>query len=225
MKEINQHFNQEDINYNINNNSILNKTFELNKHKNFLLKQESQTNTININNVDNDIKNHTLSLFGLKENNNMNDFNNNYSKQNIKQQMMTPQFELENIYRERLFSLYKDKSKEDLLNFFIESEVKNILLNQEIINERLNKTKLEHAIIDIQQENSLLKNKVKYLLNNNNYNQEYKRNVNTANTGERMKSEDSNLSLPNSSFIEKELNINSQYNNMDIDSLYIKNNK
>ena len=225
MKEINQHFNQEDINYNINNNSILNKTFELNKHKNFLLKQESQTNTININNVDNDIKNHTLSLFGLKENNNMNDFNNNYSKQNIKQQMMTPQFELENIYRERLFSLYKDKSKEDLLNFFIESEVKNILLNQEIINERLNKTKLEHAIIDMQQENSLLKNKVKYLLNNNNYNQEYKRNVNTANTGERMKSEDSNLSLPNSSFIEKELNINSQYNNMDIDSLYIKNNK
>ena len=225
MKEINQHFNQEDINYNINNNSILNKTFELNKHKNYLLKQESQTNTININNVDNDIKNHTLSLFGLKENNNMNDFNNNYSKQNIKQQMMTPQFELENIYRERLFSLYKDKSKEDLLNFFIESEVKNILLNQEIINERLNKTKLEHAIIDIQQENSLLKNKVKYLLNNNNYNQEYKRNVNTANTGERMKSEDSNLSLPNSSFIEKELNINSQYNNMDIDSLYIKNNK
>ena len=225
MKEINQHFNQEDINYNINNNSILNKTFELNKHKNYLLKQESQTNTININNVDNDIKNHTLSLFGLKENNNMNDFNNNYSKQNIKQQMMTPQFELENIYRERLFSLYKDKSKEDLLNFFIESEVKNILLNQEIINERLNKTKLEHAIIDMQQENSLLKNKVKYLLNINNYNQEYKRNVNTANTGERMKSEDSNLSLPNSSFIEKELNINSQYNNMDIDSLYIKNNK
>ena len=68
----------------------------------------------------------------------------------------------------------------------------------------------------------MLKNKVKYLLNNNNYNQEYKRN---ANTGERLKSEDSNLSLPNSSFIEKELNINSQYNNMDIDSLYIKSNK
>ena len=222
MKEINQHFNQEDINYNNNNNSILNKTFELNKHKNYLLKQESQANTISINNLDNYIKNNTLSLFGLKENNNMNDFNNNYNKQNIKQQMMTPQFELENIYRERLYSLYKDKSKEDLLNFFIESEVKNILLNQEIINERLNKTKLEHAIIDIQQENSLLKNKVKYLLNNNNYNQEYKRNVNT---GERLKSEDSNLSLPNSSFIEKELNINSQYNNMDIDSLYIKNNK
>ena len=127
-----------------------------------------------------------------------------------------PQFELENIYRERLLSLYKDKDKEELLNYFIESEINNILLRKEIEKNKLNKIKLENKIIDIEQENMILKNKIKnYLINHNDDDKYNKYNINQI--------DENNLSLPNRSFVQKELNIHNEYNNMDIDALLINN--
>ena len=202
-----------DINFNsIEKSKIMNRTFE---HKDYVLNQENQLNSQILNN--NDVKAQTLSIFGLNKNN-IFDSNDNSIDNNII--FKQPQFELENIYRSRLISLYKNKSKEELLNYFIESEINNILLRKEIEKNKLDKLKLENNIIDIQQENLILKNKIKNLLNNN-HNEEnyigYKINKN--------ENDDNNLSLPNSSFVQKELNIVSEYNNMDIDALLIKNNK
>ena len=127
---------------------------------------------------------------------------------------------MENIYRERLISLYKNKSKEELLNYFIESEINNILLRKEIEKNKLDRVKLENKIIDIQQENIILKNKIKNLLNITNKEDNYiQYKIN------KKEDDDNNLSLPNSSFVQKELNIVTEYNNMDIDSLLIKNSK
>ncbi len=195
-----------------NNNiekNILNKTFE---NKNYFFDQENQFNSQLSNN--NDIKAQTLSLFGINKNNILDLNENSINNTRIIKQ---PKFELENIYRERLLSLYKNRSKEELLNYFIESEINNILLRKEIEKNKLDKVKLENKIIDIQQENIILKNKINNLLNINNNEDNYvKYKIN-------KKDDDNNLSLPNSSFVQKELNIVTEYNNMDIDSLLIKN--
>ena len=195
-----------------NNNiekNILNKTFE---NKNYFFEQENQFNSQLSNN--NDIKAQTLSLFGINKNNILDLNENSINNTRIIKQ---PKFELENIYRERLLSLYKNRSKEELLNYFIESEINNILLRKEIEKNKLDKVKLENKIIDIQQENIILKNKINNLLNINNNEDNYvKYKIN-------KKDDDNNLSLPNSSFVQKELNIVTEYNNMDIHSLLIKN--
>ena len=189
----------------------MNKTFE---NKNYMFDQENQVNSQIINN--NDVKAQTLSLFGINKNNIL-DLDDNSINNNII--IKQPKFELENIYRERLFSLYKNKSKEELLNYFIESEINNILLRKEIEKNKLDKIKLENKIIDIQQENIIIKNKINNLLNisknEDNY-IKYKLNKND---------DDNNLSCPNSSFVQRELNIVTDYNNMDIDALLIHNNK
>ena len=197
---------------NIGRNNIMNRTFE---NKNLMLEQENQFNSQIINN--DDVKAQTLSLFGINKSNIL-DLNDNSINNNIL--IKQPQFELENIYRERLISLYKNKSKEELLNFFIESEINNILLRKEIEKNKLDRVKLENKIIDIQQENIILKNKIKNLLNITNKEDNYiQYKIN------KKEDDDNNLSLPNSSFVQKELNIVTEYNNMDIDSLLIKNNK
>ena len=200
----------EEYNNNIERN-IMNKTFE---NKNYMFDQENQVNSQIINN--NDVKAQTLSLFGINKNNIL-DLDDNSINNNII--IKQPKFELENIYRERLFSLYKNKSKEELLNYFIESEINNILLRKEIEKNKLDKIKLENKIIDIQQENIIIKNKINNLLNisknEDNY-LKYKLNKND---------DDNNLSCPNSSFVQRELNIVTDYNNMDIDALLIHNNK
>ena len=195
--------------YDKNDNQI-NKTFE---YKNHLFdKEKNEDNSQLLSNKD--VKAQTLSLFGLDENKlleiDYNSVNNNIL-------MKKPQFELENLYRERLLSLYKNKTKEELLNYFIESEVNNIILRKEIEKNKFNNFKLENAIIDIKQENNILKNKIKCLLNNNIKEENYiKYNLN------RNTSDDNNLSLPNSSFVQKELNIQTDCNNLDIDELLIK---
>ena len=197
---------------NIERKNIMNRTFE---NKNLMLEQENQFNSQIINN--DDVKAQTLSLFGINKSNIL-DLNDNSINNNIL--IKQPQFELENIYRERLISLYKNKSKEELLNYFIESEINNILLRKEIEKNKLDKVKLENKIIDIQQENIILKNKMKNLLNITNKEDNYMQyKIN------KKEDDDNNLSLPNSSFVQKELNIVTEYNNMDIDSLLIKNNK
>ena len=109
---------------NIERNNIMNRTFE---NKKLMLEQENQFNSQIINN--DDVKAQTLSLFGINKSNIL-DLNDNSINNNIL--IKQPQFELENIYRERLISLYKNKSKEELLNYFIESEINNILLRKEI---------------------------------------------------------------------------------------------
>ena len=112
-----------EYNKNIEKN-IMNKTFE---NKNYMFDQENQFNSQILNN--NDAKAQTLSLFGINHNNIM-DLNDNSINNNII--IKQPKYELENIYRERLLSLYKNKSKEELLNYFIKSEINNILLRKEI---------------------------------------------------------------------------------------------
>ena len=197
---------------NIERKNIMNRTFE---NKNFMFEQENQFNSQIINN--DDIKAQTLSLFGINKSKIL-DLNDNSINNNIL--FKQPQFELENIYRERLISLYKNKSKEELLNYFIESEINNILLRKEIEKNKLDRVKLENKIIDIQQENIILKNKIKNLLNITNKEDNYiQYKIN------KKGDDDNNLSLPNSSFVQKELNIVTEYNNMDIDSLLIKNSK
>ena len=200
---------------NIINNNIMNRTFE---KKNILFEQENKFNSQILNN--NDVKAQTLSLFGINKDNLL-DLNDN-SISNSDFLIKQPQFELENIYRERLTSLYKNKSKEELLKYFIESEINNILLKKEIEKNKLNKFKLENKLIDIQQENTMLKTKIKNLINNNNNEENYiKYNTNKKQNDDN----DNNLSLPNSSFVQKELNIQTEYNNMDIDGLMITDNK
>ena len=202
-------------NHNIVNNNIMNRTFE---KKNILFEQENKFNSQILNN--NDVKAQTLSLFGINKDNLL-DLNDN-SISNSDFLIKQPQFELENIYRERLTSLYKNKSKEELLKYFIESEINNILLKKEIEKNKLNKFKLENKLIDIQQENTMLKTKIKNLINNNNNEENYiKYNINKKQNDDN----DNNLSLPNSSFVQKELNIQTEYNNMDIDGLMITDNK
>ena len=202
-------------NHNIVNNNIMNRTFE---KKNILFEQENKFNSQILNN--NDLKAQTLSLFGINKDNLL-DLNDN-SISNSDFLIKQPQFELENIYRERLTSLYKNKSKEELLKYFIESEINNILLKKEIEKNKLNKFKLENKLIDIQQENTMLKTKIKNLINNNNNEENYiKYNINKKQNDDN----DNNLSLPNSSFVRKELNIQTEYNNMDIDGLMITDNK
>jgi len=202
-------------NHNIVNNNIMYRTFE---KKNISFEQENKFNSQILNN--NDVKAQTLSLFGINKDNLL-DLNDN-SISNSDFLIKQPQFELENIYRERLTSLYKNKSKEELLKYFIESEINNILLKKEIEKNKLNKFKLENKLIDIQQENTMLKTKIKNLINNNNNEENYiKYNINKKQNDDN----DNNLSLPNSSFVQKELNIQTEYNNMDIDGLMITDNK
>ena len=204
-------------NIRIDNN--MNKTFETQNIRNNLFSKEILPNSQILNN--NDIKAQTLSMFGINKDNLLNLNDNSINNTLLFKQ---PQFELENIYRERLLSLYRNKSKEELLNYFIESETNNILLRKEIEKNKLDKVKLENKIIDIQQENLMLKNKIKNLLNyNNNI-----ANQNLINNKQNDKDNDNNehnLSLPNKSFVQNELNIQTDYNNMDIDALLINNNK
>ena len=196
-------------NNNIIKNNIMNRTFE---NKNILFEQENRLNSNLLNNID--AKAQTLSLFGINKKNLL-DLNDSSINNDIL--IKQPQFELENIYRERLISLYKNKSKEELLKYFIESEINNILLRKEIEKNKLNKFKLENNLIDIQQENLILKNKIKMLVSrDNNENNCLKYNIN-----EKKDDDGNNLSLPNSSFVQKELNIQTEYNNMDIDGLMI----
>ena len=200
-----------DNNNSIDKSNIINKTFEYQNYKNILSEKDNLFNSPIINNKD--IKAQTLSLFGLNKNNILDLNDNSINNTMIIKQ---PKFELENIYRERLLSLYKDKDKEELLNYFIESEINNILLRKEIEKNKLNKIKLENKIIDIEQENMILKNKIKnYLINHNDDDKYNKYNINQI--------DENNLSLPNRSFVQKELNIHNEYNNMDIDALLINN--
>ena len=203
-------------NLNIEKNNIMNKTFEAHHKKNYFLDNEYHQNSQILKN--NDIKAQTLSLFGINKENNLFDSNNNsFNNGMIFKQ---PKFELEHIYRDRLFSLYKNKTKEELLNYFIESEINNVLLRKEIEKNKLNKVKLENKIIDLKQENIVLKAKLKNLSDIND-------DINIKMNNEKnLIKEENNLSLPNSSFVQKELNIKKEFDNMDIDSLLINvNNK
>ena len=199
-------------------NNIMNKTFEAQHRQNYFIDNDYQQNSEILNN--NDIKAQTLSLFGINKENNMFDLNsNNNSSFNNIMIFKQPKFELEHIYRDRLFTLYKNKTKEELLNCFIESEINNVLLRKEIEKEKLNKVKLENKIIDLQQENIVLKTKLKNL---NDINEE---NISKFNEN-KIIHEENDLLLPNSSFVQKELNIKNEFNNMDIDALLINpNNK
>ena len=202
-------------NLNIEKNNIMNKTFEAHHKKNYFLDNEYHQNSQILKN--NDIKAQTLSLFGINKENNLFDSNNNsFNNGMIFKQ---PKFELEHIYRDRLFSLYKNKTKEELLNYFIESEINNVLLRKEIEKNKLNKVKLENKIIDLKQENIVLKAKLKNLSDIND-------DINIKMNNEKnLIKEENNLSLPNSSFVQKELNIKNEFNNMDIDAHLINENK
>ena len=209
---------------NIRMDNNMNRTFETQNIKNNLFSKEILPNSQILNN--NDIKAQTLSMFGINKDNLL-DLNDNSINNTLL--FKQPQFELENIYRERLLSLYKNKSKEELLNYFIESETNNILLRKEIEKNKLDKVKLENKIIDIQQENIMLKNKIKNLLNfNNNIVNQNQNKINSKQNeidNDENENNDNNLSLPNKSFVQNELNIQTDYNNMDIDALLINNNK
>jgi len=209
---------------NIRMDNNMNRTFETQNIKNNLFSKEILPNSQILNNID--IKAQTLSMFGINKDNLL-DLNDNSINNTLL--FKQPQFELENIYRERLLSLYKNKSKEELLNYFIESETNNILLRKEIEKNKLDKVKLENKIIDIQQENIMLKNKIKNLLNfNNNIVNQNQNKINSKQNeidNDENENNDNNLSLPNKSFVQNELNIQTDYNNMDIDALLINNNK
>ena len=200
-------------NFNIDKNNIMNKTFEAHHKQNYFIDNDYQQNSQLINN--NDIKAQTLSLFGINQNNVLDSNNNSINNGRFFQK---PKFELEPIYRERLFNLYKNKTKEELLNCFIESEINNIILRKEIEKDKLNKVKLENKIIDLNQENIILKTKMKNLSQiNEDINLKF-------NKESKIIKEENNLSLPNSSFVQKELNIKNEFNNMDIDALLINEN-
>ena len=171
-------------NFNIDNNNIMNKTFDAHHKPNYFIDNDCQQNSQIINN--NDVRAQTLSLFGINPNNILD--TNNISVNNGRI-FNNPKFELEPIYRERLFNLYKNKTKEELLNCFIESEINNILLRKEIEKNKLNKVKLENKIIDLNQENIVLKTKMKNLSQINDdikFNKESK-----------IIKDENNLSLPN----------------------------
>ena len=197
-------------------NNIMNKTFEAHHRQNYFLDNDYQQNSQILDN--NDIKAQTLSLFGINKENNMLDLNNNNQNSNSRMIFKQPKFELEHIYRDRLFTLYKNKTKEELLNCFIESEINNVLLRKEIEKDKLNKVKLENKIIDLQQENIVLKTKIKNL---NDINEDI--NLKIKNENQIIK-EQNDLLLPNSSFVQKELDIKNEFNNMDIDALLINQN-
>ena len=201
-----------------NNSNILNKTFNAHHKLNYFLDDEYQQNSQILNN--NDVKAQTLSLFGINKDNNINDVNIGENSINIGKIITQPKFELEPIYRQRLFSLYKNKTKEELLNCFIESEINNVILRREIEKDKLIKVKLENKIIDLQQENIVLRTKMKNLsIINDDINLKF------YNENQKEK-EENDLGLPNSSFVQKELNIKKEFDNMDIDSLLINvNNK
>ena len=201
-----------------NNNNILNKTFNAHHKLNYFLDDEYQQNSQILNN--NDVKAQTLSLFGINKDNNINDINIGENSINIGKIITQPKFELEPIYRQRLFSLYKNKTKEELLNCFIESEINNVILRREIEKDKLIKVKFENKIIDLQQENIVLRTKMKNLsIINDDINLKF------YNENQKEK-EENDLGLPNSSFVQKELNIKKEFDNMDIDSLLINvNNK
>ena len=198
-------------NFNIDKNNIMNKTFDAHHKKNYFIDNDYQQNSQIINNKD--VKAQTLSLFGINPNNIIDTNNISINNGMI---YKNPKFELEPIYRERLFNLYKNKSKEELLNCFIESEINNILLRKEIEKNKLNKVKLENKIIDLNQENIVLKTKMKNLSQINDDIQ--------FNKDSNIVKDENNLSLPNSSFVQKELNIKNEFNNMDIDALLINEN-
>ena len=198
-------------NFNIDNNNIMNKTFNAHHKQNYFIDNDYQQNSQMINN--NDVRAQTLSLFGINPNNILDTNNISINNGRI---LKNPKFELEPIYRERLFNLYKNKSKEELLNCFIESEINNILLRKEIEKDKLNKVKLENKIIDLNQENIVLKTKMKNL---SQINDDIKFNKES-----NIVKDENNLSLPNSSFVQKELNIKNEFNNMDIDALLINEN-
>ena len=198
-------------NFNIDKNNIMNKTFDAHHKKNYFIDNDYQQNSQIINNKD--VKAQTLSLFGINPNNIIDTNNISINNGMI---YKNPKFELEPIYRERLFNLYKNKSKEELLNCFIESEINNILLRKEIEKDKLNKVKLENKIIDLNQENIVLKTKMKNL---SQINDDFKFNKES-----NIVKDENNLSLPNSSFVQKELNIKNEFNNMDIDALLINEN-
>ena len=200
-------------NFNIDKNNIMNKTFEAHHKQNYFIDNDYQQNSQLLNN--NDVKAQTLSLFGINPNNVLDSNNNSINNVRFFQK---PKFELEPIYRERLFNLYKNKTKEELLNCFIESEINNIILRKEIEKDKLNKVKLENKIIDLNQENIILKTKMKNLSQiNEDINLKF-------NKESKIIKEENNLSLPNSSFVQKELNIKNEFNNMDIDALLINEN-
>ena len=200
-------------NFNIDKNNIMNKTFEAHHKQNYFIDNDYQQNSQLLNN--NDVKAQTLSLFGINQNNVLESNNNSINNGRFFQK---PKFELEPIYRERLFNLYKNKTKEELLNCFIESEINNIILRKEIEKDKLNKVKLENKIIDLNQENIILKTKMKNLSQiNGDINLKF-------NKESKIIKEENNLSLPNSSFVQKELNIKNEFNNMDIDALLINEN-
>ena len=200
-------------NFNIDKNNIMNKTFEAHHKQNYFIDNDYQQNSQLLNN--NDVKAQTLSLFGINPNNVLDSNNNSINNVRFFQK---PKFELESIYRERLFNLYKNKTKEELLNCFIESEINNIILRKEIEKDKLNKVKLENKIIDLNQENIILKTKMKNLSQiNEDINLKF-------NKESKIIKEENNLSLPNSSFVQKELNIKNEFNNMDIDALLINEN-
>ena len=93
------------------------------------------------------------------------------------------------------------------------------MLRKEIEKNNLNKVKLENKIIDLKQENIVLKAKLKNLSDIND-------DINIKMNNEKnLIKEENNLSLPNSSFVQKELNIKNEFNNMDIDALLINENK
>ena len=191
-------------------NNIMNKTFEAHHKPNYLLDNDYQQSSQMLDN--NDLKAQTLSLFGINKENLISDLNsNNNSRVIIKQ----PKFELEHIYRDRLYNLYKNKTKEELLDCFIESEINNVVLRKEIEKDKLIKVKLENKIIDLQQENIVLRTKMKNL---SEINEESNLKLNGDN---KIIKEDNDLLLSNSSFVQKELNIKNEFNNMDIDSLLI----
>ena len=198
-------------------NNIMNKTFEAHHKQNYLFDNDYQQNSQMFDK--NDIKAQTLSLFGINKENNMIGLNSNSNQSsNSRMILKQPKFELEHIYRDRLFTLYKNKTKEELLNCFIESEINNVLLRKEIEKDKLNKVKLENKIIDLQQENIVIKTKLKNLID---INEDI--NLKFQNENQIIK-EQNDLLLPDSSFVQKELDIKKEFNNMDIDALFINQN-
>ena len=193
-------------------NNIMNKTFEAHYKPNSLLDNEYQQNSQIIDN--NDLKAQTLSLFGINKENLIPDLNNSNSRMMIN----PPKFELEHIYRDRLYNLYKNKTKEELLDCFIESEINNVILRKEIEKDKLMRVKLENKIIDLQQENIVIRTKMKNL-------SEINEDSNLKFNGDnKLIKEENDLLLSNSSFVQKELNIKNEFNNMDIDTLLINEN-
>ena len=191
-------------------NNIMNKTFEAHHKPNYLLDNDYQQSSQMLDN--NDLKAQTLSLFGINKENLISDLNNNNNRRVIIKQS---KFELEHIYRDRLYNLYKNKTKEELLDCFIESEINNVILRKEIEKDKLMRVKLENKIIDLQQENIVIRTKMKNL-------SEINEDSNLKFNGEnKLIKEENDLLLSNSSFVQKELNIKNEFNNMDIDSLLI----